>query len=133
MARQSVLIVDDKAIWHRLLGRLLCELGYDVYAAASCAEGLRLAGLRAPDCIILDFHLTDGDAVLVCAALKSNKKTALIPVVVFSSDPAAEITAYAECGAAYFVLKGPDSMTVLPAVIASVLAPSTKRNLIVEA
>lgn len=132
MARQSILVVDDEAIWQRLLTRLLRDLGYDVYTAAACTEGVRLAELHKPDCIVLDFHLTDGDAVQVCAALKANKKTAQIPVVIFSSDPAAEIAAYAECKAAHFVLKGSTSMTDLPAVVGSVLAPSVQRNLIVE-
>lgn len=71
-------------------------------------------------------------AVQVCSALKANKKIAQIPVIVFSSNPAAEITAYAECKAAYFVLKGTTSITDLPSVIASVLAPGVQRNLIVE-
>lgn len=133
MARQSVLVVDDEIAWHRLLTRLLRELEYDVYVAATCAEGIKLAELHNPDCIVLDFHLTDGDAVQVCAALKASDKTAQIPVVVFSSDPAAEIAAYAECRAAYFVLKGSNSMSVLPAVVESVLAPATRRNLIAEA
>ena len=133
MARQSVLVVDDEVIWHRLLARLLRELGYDVYTAATCTEGIKLAELHVPDCIVLDFHLTDGDAVQVCAALRTDKRTAQIPVIVFSSDPAAEITAYAECKAAYFVLKGTTSITDLPSVIGSVLAPSVQRNLIAEA
>ena len=133
MARQSVLVVDDEIAWHRLLTRLLRGLEYDVYVAATCAEGIKLAELHNPDCIVLDFHLTDGDAVQVCSALKASDKTAQIPVVVFSSDPAAEITAYAECQAAYFVLKGATSMTDLPAVIGSILAPAAQRNLIKEA
>ena len=132
MARQSVLVIDDEVIWHRLLARLLRGLGYDVYTAATCAEGIRLAEAHKPDCVVLDFHLNDGDAVLVCSSLKANEQTAQIPVIVFSSDPAAEITAYAECKAAYFVLKGTTSMTDLPVVIGSVLAPTVKRNLIVE-
>lgn len=129
MARQSVLVVDDEIAWHRLLSLLFRELEYDVYVAATCADGVKLAQAHTPDCIVLDFHLTDGDAVQVCAALKGNNKTAQIPVVVFSSDPAAEITAYAECRAAYFVLKGANSMTVLPTVVASVLAQATDATL----
>lgn len=132
MARQSVLVVDDEVIWHRLLGRVLGESGYDVRTAATCAEGIKLAGQHNPDCIVLDFHLTDGDAVSVCSALKADKKTAGIPVVVFSSDPEAEITAYAECKAAYFVLKGPRAITDLPVVVGSVLSPAVPRNLIVK-
>lgn len=133
MAQKSILIVDDELIWHRLLVRLLRELGYEAYAAATCEEGLRLAEQHMPDCVVLDFHLADGDAVKVCSKLKVNPKTAQIPIIVFSSDPAVEITAYAECKAACFVLKGPNSMTLLPAAIGKVLSPVPIRNLIVEA
>lgn len=132
MARQSILVVDDEVIWHRLLGRVLRESSYEVRAAATCAEGVKLAALHNPDCIILDFHLTDGDAVAVCSALKADKKTARIPVIIFSSDPAAEITAYSECKADYFLLKGPGAITDLPLVVERVLSPAIPRNLIVE-
>ncbi|MDA8326176.1 MAG: response regulator [Nitrospiraceae bacterium] len=133
MAKQSILVIDDDLIWHKLLKRLFEELGYNVHTAATCADGVRQAEQHKPDCIILDFHLTDGDAVSVCAALKKSKDSAKIPVIIFSSDPCAEITAYAECRAAYFVLKGGSSVTDLPMVIKSVLALTEQRNLIIEA
>lgn len=122
MANQSILVIDDEVVWHRLLARVLGELDYDVYAAATCAEGVRLAELRNPDCIVLDFHLQDGDAVSVCTALKANKTSAKIPVIVFSSDPGAEIAAYAECKAAYFIEKGPRLLNNLPIIVRGVLA-----------
>lgn len=131
MTCQSILVIDDEECWGRLLARLLNEIGYHVHTAATCAEGVRLAKLHKPDCIILDFHLKDGDAVSVCSALKANESAAKIPVIIFSSDPAAEITAYAECKAAYFVLKGTRSITDLPVVIRSVLSPGVSRNLII--
>jgi CheY-like chemotaxis protein len=132
MAKQSILVIDDELIWHKLLKRLLEEMDYNVHTAATCAEGVRQAELHKPDCIILDFHLTDGDAVSVCAALKETKDGAKIPVIIFSSDPDAEITAYAECRAAYFVLKGGGSVTDLPVVIKSVLALTGHRELTIE-
>jgi len=123
MAHQSILVIDDEAVWHRLLARVLGELDYNVYAASSCAKGVRLAEQHMPDCIVLDFHLKDGDAVSVCTALKAGKTSAKIPVIVFSSDPGAEIPAYAECKAAYFIEKGPRLITNLPVIIRGVLAP----------
>ena len=129
---QTILVIDDEVVWHRLLKNLLGGLGYTVYAAATCAEGVSLAELHKPDCIVLDFHLTDGDAVSVCQALKVSANSAKIPVIIFSSDPEAEITAYAECRAAYFILKGTRSITDLPIIIGNVLSPAIPRNLIIE-
>lgn len=121
MARQSILVIDDDLFWHRLLKRLFGETNYEIHTADSCEDGLRLAEKHKPNCILLDFHLKDGDAVDVCAALKNGAERPKFPVIVVSSDPDAEITAYAECRAEYFVLKGPRSMTELPRVVEAVL------------
>lgn len=119
MAQKKILVIDDDLFWHRLLKRLLTD--YDVQGAASCEDGVRMAEKHKPDCILLDFHLKDGDAVDVCAALKNDGGRPKFPVIVVSSDPGAEITAYAECKADYFVLKGSHSMVELPKIVGEVL------------
>jgi len=121
MAQKKILVIDDDLFWHRLLKRLFGEMDYDVHTAASCEDGVRMAETHRPDCILLDFHLKDGDAVDVCAALKADGGKPKFPVIVVSSDPEAEIAAYAECKAAYFVLKGSHSMTELPKIVGEVL------------
>lgn len=118
---RKILVIDDDLFWHRLLRRLFGEADYDVHTAASCEDGVRLAEKHRPDCILLDFHLKDGDAVDVCAALKNGAERPKFPVIVVSSDPDAEITAYAECRADYFVLKGAQTMTELPRIVSEVL------------
>ncbi|MHB0995935.1 MAG: response regulator [Elusimicrobiales bacterium] len=119
-------MIDDDLFWHRLLKRLFCEVDYDVHTAASCADGVRLAEKHKPDCILLDFHLKDGDAVDVCTALKAGAERPKFPVIVVSSDPAAEITAYAECRADYFVLKGSHAMTELPKIVSKVIGSDVR-------
>lgn len=119
--RKKILVIDDDPFWHRLLKRLFGEMDYDIHTAASCEDGLRLAEQRKPDCILLDFHLGNGDAVDVCVALKNGAERPKFPVIIVSSDPDVEITAYAECRANYFVLKGSHTMTVLPRVVSEVL------------
>ncbi|MHB0996018.1 MAG: response regulator [Elusimicrobiales bacterium] len=121
MARHSILVIDDDLLWRRLLKRLFGEMDYDIHTAANCQDGVLLAERHKPDCILLDFHLKDGDAVDVCAALKNGAERPRFPVIIVSSDPEAEITAYAECRADYFVLKGSHTMTVLPKVVSEVL------------
>ena len=118
---RKILVIDDDLFWHRLLKRLFGGTDYDVHTAASCEDGVRMATEHKPDCILLDFHLKDGDAVDVCAALKNGAERPRFPVIVVSSDPAAEITAYAECKADYFVLKGSHTMTELPRIVRAVL------------
>lgn len=119
--RKKILVIDDDPFWHRLLRRLFVEADYDIRTAASCKDGLRLAEQHKPDCILLDFHLGDGDAVDVCVALKNGAERPRFPVIVVSSDPDVEIMAYADCRADYFVLKGSHTMMVLPKVVSEVL------------
>lgn len=123
MAQRSILVIDDEVIWHGLLRKLLGGAGYNVYTAATCAEGVKLAEFHKPDCILSDFHLPDGDAVSVCSALRASENVKNIPVIIFSSDPDAEITAYAQCHAGSFILKGPAALAALTRAIESILRP----------
>jgi len=122
MPKLKILIIDDDLFWHRLLKRLFDGRGYDIQTAANCADGIKVAAQNKPDCILLDFHLGDGDAVSVCSALRGGGNINETRVIVVSSDPGAEITAYAECRADYFVLKGSHGMMQLPLIVEKVLS-----------
>lgn len=126
MPKAKILIIDEDLFWHRLLKRLFVETDYELHTAASCEEGLRQAEKHRPDCILLDFHLKDGDAVDVCSVLKNGAERPRYPVIVVSSDPDVEITAYAECRADYFVLKGSRTMSVLPRALSDVLGDNRR-------
>lgn len=127
MPKGKILVVDDDPLWRRLLRRLFAGMDCDVHCAANCKDGVRLAWMHKPDCILLDFHLEDGDAVEVCAALKNGAERPEFPVIVVSSDPDEEITAYAECGADCFVLKGSHTMAELARVVNGLLGAGRRR------
>lgn len=122
MAQQTVLAIEDDIAMQKLIKRILGDSGYTVYIAATCAEGIKLTELYTPDCIILDFHLPDGDAPSVCSAIRLNKRIKTPPIIIFSSDPDAETSAYTECQANSFVLKGAESLKTLPAAVSNILA-----------
>lgn len=121
--QQTILIIEDDTAWHNLLRRVLCGAGYNVQIAADCADGIKLAELHKPDCILSDFHLPDGDAVCICSAIKANKNLKKIPIIIFSSDPGVEIIAYKQCRANTFIVKGPAELYELPATIEKILHP----------
>jgi len=121
MLKRKILVIDDDSSWRSLLKRLFGGMEYDVQSAASCADGVKMVEQHKPDCILLDFHLGDGNAVSVCSALRKSGKELNIPVIVVSSDPGAEITAYAECRASYFVLKGSHAMAELTTIVEKIL------------
>ncbi len=87
-----IAIVDDIPEARRLLRRILQSQGdYTIYEAADGSQALELAVQEQPDLILLDLMLPEVDGFCVLDALKANKKTAHIPVVVITAkelDPA---------------------------------------------
>lgn len=104
MTQQTILVVDDEPQWLQLISRVFKSHGYHVLTAPSCAGALETLKSSRPDCAILDFNLSDGDATGVCAAIRARKDTR-IPVVIFSSDPSAEECLEKKHKADRFILK----------------------------
>jgi signal transduction histidine kinase/CheY-like chemotaxis protein len=80
-AATTVLVIDDDAAVRDLMTRFLGKMGYQVVAAESGTEGLRLARDRRPDIITLDVimpHMTGWD---VLNQLKADPVLASIPVI----------------------------------------------------
>jgi two-component system KDP operon response regulator KdpE len=77
-----VLVVDDEAPFVRALAISLRAQGYEVDTAPTGEEGLRLAGTRHPDAVILDLGLPGIDGLDVLAALRAWSN---VPVLVLSA------------------------------------------------
>lgn len=80
----EILIVDDSPANLRLLSSLLIQQGYNVRKAISGQAALRAAEVVIPDLILLDAIMPHMDGYEVCQRLKSNPKTAEIPVIFLS-------------------------------------------------
>lgn len=89
MGEKKILVVDDEAVWLKLLEKFFAGYGYCVVTAASCAQGLEAFRQHRPDCVILDYNLLDGDATSVCSGLRRCPDGARVPIIIFSSDPSA--------------------------------------------
>ncbi len=76
-----VLVVDDEPQIRRALSTNLGARGYDVLAAASGEEALRLAAERHPDVVILDLGLPGLDGVDVVRGLRGWSQ---VPIIVLS-------------------------------------------------
>ena len=83
--RAKVLAVDDSAENLRLLQALLSVAGYEVVTASNGEEALVKVAKESPDLIILDTMMPRLDGFEVCARLKSEEETRLIPVVLTDS------------------------------------------------
>lgn len=130
MKQFNLLVIDDDESWCRLLVKFFSSRGYSVATAATCADGVVSANLRHPDCIVLDFHLTDGNAVDVCRSLKANGTAVLPPIMILSSDPDAETAVYGECPAARFLLKLTPLSELLMTVKSLIAARAENRSII---
>jgi DNA-binding response OmpR family regulator len=104
MAQQTILVVDDKTVWHILLGKLFVRHGYRVLTVSSCAAAIKTAARFRPGCVVLDFRLGDGTAETVCTAIRAHERRRT-PIIIFSGDPAAENCVGGKDGADKFLPK----------------------------
>jgi two-component system KDP operon response regulator KdpE len=81
MSLSVLLVEDDAALRHTLRDALLVE-GYQVHCAASLADGQALARHAAPDVVLLDLGLPDGDGQTLLATLRQRSTT---PVILISA------------------------------------------------
>ncbi|HEY1119381.1 MAG TPA: PAS domain S-box protein [Acidimicrobiales bacterium] len=85
VAHLRVLVIDDDPDVS-LLARLQLEnAGYDVVEAGTAATGVTRAVEMAPDVILLDWMLPDGDGIGVLAELRADPSTAGIPVIMVTA------------------------------------------------
>ncbi|MGB7440287.1 MAG: response regulator [Coleofasciculaceae cyanobacterium] len=81
----SILVVDDKVENLRLLQNLLSSAGYKIRMAPSGELALKTIEYSLPDLILLDVKMPDINGYEVCLKLKSQDKTANIPVIFISA------------------------------------------------
>lgn len=79
----KVLIIEDEESIRRFMRRVL-ESSCEVHEAADGAEGLKQARWVQPAVILLDLRMPGLDGLTVLAKLKTEPRTATIPVVIVS-------------------------------------------------
>jgi two-component system, cell cycle response regulator DivK len=85
MANELVLIVDDNPKNAKLAGDVLRHAGFRTLEAGSGGEAVALALEHRPDVILMDIRLPDMDGTEATRRLKSEERTASIPVVALTS------------------------------------------------
>ncbi len=84
-ASATALVVDDDARAVELVARPLQQLGCVVLRAYGGAEGIELARRCGPDMIMLDLEMPDVSGFEVVNALKRDRATAGIPIVIVTA------------------------------------------------
>jgi DNA-binding response OmpR family regulator len=81
---KKILVIEDDSIALRLIEYTLRKEGYQVLTAKNGLEGISKAKSGEPDLIILDVMLPGVDGFEVCHRLRSEPKTAQLPILMLS-------------------------------------------------
>lgn len=112
-----VLVADDDRLVLATLSTGLRKAGYQVSAAASGEEAMRLAANRAPDVLLLDVRMPDLSGLEVARRLQQRGN---LPVVFLSAHGDADIVKHAtEFGAMGYLVKPADTAQIVPQIEAA--------------
>jgi len=104
--RPRVLLVDDYSEVHEMFSEYLQVHGFDVVEATNGIEALQRSLEVSPDIILMDLSLPLMDGWEATRRLKSDQRTAGIPVVALTSHAFAGVSEGAKrAGCAAFVTK----------------------------
>ena len=82
--KATILVVDDEAMNIQIINNALSK-EYEILAASTGEEAIRVARRTKPDLILLDIVLPDIDGHQVCKTLKSESETHHIPIIFVTS------------------------------------------------
>lgn len=89
----SVLVIDDERSVRETLAEFLSTLGHDARVAESSAQGIRLAGERAPDIVLVDLRLPDGEGLALLESFGLHASQVGVVMLAGRSDVSAAIKA----------------------------------------
>jgi two-component system KDP operon response regulator KdpE len=116
--RRKILVVDDEPDIVRAVALRLRTAGYDVVAATDGAGALMTALTEQPDLVLLDIGLPHGDGHFVASRLRSNARTAHIPILFLSARNAPDdLSSARSSGAIGFITKPYDPEELLRRVV----------------
>lgn len=101
---KKILIVDDDLDILEALQMIFEAEGYETNITTESEKMFSLIASYTPDVVVLDMLLSGQDGRLLCQAVKNNKKTQHVPVIMISAHPEAAKSTIA-AGADDFVAK----------------------------
>jgi DNA-binding response OmpR family regulator/DNA-binding CsgD family transcriptional regulator len=131
----KILIVDDDPLSSELLTRILEQLknGYNFYKAINGKMGVEIAMEVLPDLILMDWEMPVMNGIDATIALKSNKSTSTIPIIILTGAKSSSenLKLALDAGASDFIRKPYDKFE-LQARVNSALTLSRSWKTIVE-
>lgn len=81
------LVVDDDILTHTLYRHILDRAGVTIVSALNGRDGIARAQAAPPDCIIMNIFMPMMDGLTACKQLKTDARTAAIPILICSAAP----------------------------------------------
>jgi len=104
--RPLILIVEDQSDLRHLYAQQLALCGFDVIEAENGADAIAFTCAQAPDVVLMDLSLPVVDGWEATRRLKSDERTAHIPVVALTAhDGSGELERATRAGCDWFVPK----------------------------
>jgi two-component system, cell cycle response regulator DivK len=117
-----ILVVEDNPLNLKLIRDVLSVLGYDVVAATSGEDGVRLAHECVPDLVLMDLQLPGIDGVEALRRLRRDPAVADTPVVAVTAFAMTEDRERAYANGFDGYLAKPISIRSLPSQVARFIA-----------
>lgn len=105
---RSILIVEDDALVRKTLTSQLAKKGFEVIAAETGEDGVRIFGETEPDLVLLDVRLPDMDGLDVLRRIKDKNRRATILVMTAFDDMKTTVEAV-KLGAFEYLVKPLDA------------------------
>jgi DNA-binding response OmpR family regulator len=118
----AILLAEDDRLLRKAAETALRRHGFHVLAASNGDEALRLAFSEIPDLVLLDLIMPGVQGYEVLKALKNNKATAAIPVVILTNlGGDSDVQRALDAGAAAYAIKTNLSLVDLVALVSDIL------------
>lgn len=83
--KKDILIVDDDPDFVEAVKLIVEKGGYNVRVAYDGQEGIEMVNEKAPDLIVLDVMMPVMNGHEACTKIKSDEKTAEIPIILLTA------------------------------------------------
>ncbi len=112
-----ILVVEDEAKTMKLIRDLLQVSGFTTIEATDGEKGVELAKAKKPDLILMDIMMPAMDGYAACHAIKTDKATRAIPVVMLTVlDLELNKVLGKDMGAAEYITKPVDRQKLLDVI-----------------
>ncbi|HET9699950.1 MAG TPA: Hpt domain-containing protein, partial [Burkholderiales bacterium] len=95
-AAPVVMVVDDSLTVRKITGRVLAREGYQVMTAKDGLDALQQVEETVPDVMLVDIEMPRMDGFDLTKHLRSNPRTAAVPIIMITSRTAEKHRAYAK-------------------------------------